>query len=277
MIERLSHSIVDSLLTCGEKLRLTKIQNVPEIPNWSRVAGNAVHDCTATWDLLDLGIDTGGPRTFEEALTAAVQREEERSGVPSREWDTAGRPSKVWPRGQDGEWWLSGEGQVLVANWSNWLKASPWCIAVVGGTPAVELEISTTVGGHPFVGYIDRVLQSVVNPNHYLVLDIKTGTRTPSGQRQLGAYAVGLHRALGFAVNRGAYFMARKSELAGPFALEGYFDGSLDADYGRAMTIIENQLFIPQPSALCRVCSVRSHCRSYGGHLADTVVNYPKI
>lgn len=48
---RLSYSQMETLLSCGEKYRLTKIVQVPEQPAWYLIGGSAVHTATETYDL----------------------------------------------------------------------------------------------------------------------------------------------------------------------------------------------------------------------------------
>lgn len=46
----LSYSQFDTFLTCGEKYRLTKIEQVPEKPAWFLIGGSAVHAATEAYD-----------------------------------------------------------------------------------------------------------------------------------------------------------------------------------------------------------------------------------
>lgn len=48
---RLSYSQMETLLSCGEKYRLTKIVQVPEQPAWYLIGGSAVHTATEVYDL----------------------------------------------------------------------------------------------------------------------------------------------------------------------------------------------------------------------------------
>lgn len=48
---RLSYSQMETLLSCGEKYRLTKIVQVPEQPAWYLIGGSAVHQATEAYDL----------------------------------------------------------------------------------------------------------------------------------------------------------------------------------------------------------------------------------
>lgn len=50
-MSHLSYSQVETLLSCGEKYRLTKIVQVPEQPAWYLIGGSAVHTATEAYDL----------------------------------------------------------------------------------------------------------------------------------------------------------------------------------------------------------------------------------
>lgn len=51
MARPLSYSQMETLLSCGEKYRLTKIVGVPEKPAWYLIGGSAVHTATEAYDL----------------------------------------------------------------------------------------------------------------------------------------------------------------------------------------------------------------------------------
>lgn len=57
----LSPSQITSLLTCGEKFRLTRKLGVPERPMWASIGGNAVHKLTELRDLAKYEADHGTP------------------------------------------------------------------------------------------------------------------------------------------------------------------------------------------------------------------------
>lgn len=47
----LSPSQVNSLLTCGEQFRLTRMLKAPERPMWASIGGSTVHKITEILDL----------------------------------------------------------------------------------------------------------------------------------------------------------------------------------------------------------------------------------
>lgn len=46
----ISYSQYETYLACGEKYRLTRIEQVPEQPAWYLVGGSAVHEATEAYD-----------------------------------------------------------------------------------------------------------------------------------------------------------------------------------------------------------------------------------
>lgn len=48
----LSYSQVDTLLACGEKYRLTRIEGIEEQPAWFFIGGSGVHAATEAIDLI---------------------------------------------------------------------------------------------------------------------------------------------------------------------------------------------------------------------------------
>lgn len=47
---RLSYSGYSTLLECGEKFRLTRVEQIEEAPAWYLIGGSAVHSATEVYD-----------------------------------------------------------------------------------------------------------------------------------------------------------------------------------------------------------------------------------
>jgi RecB family exonuclease len=105
--------------------------------------------------------------------------------------------------------------------------------------------------------FIDRVM--VTPDGELVVLDLKTGARTPSSDLQLAVYAAGIERKYGVRPTYGAYWMAREgitSQLS-PLAY-------LPAD--RIEALVENfdkarkaGIFLPNTTN-CFYCGVAQYC-----------------
>jgi hypothetical protein len=48
--EYISYSQYETYLSCGEKYRLSRIEQVPEQPAWYLIGGSAVHEATEAYD-----------------------------------------------------------------------------------------------------------------------------------------------------------------------------------------------------------------------------------
>lgn len=272
MIDRLSHSTVDTYLTCSWKLMLEKVERVPRIPSWSAVGGSAVHRLAEVLDLADFGIESDSdPTNFAEALELEVAETEERSGLPQAEWMAAGRATREWPKKQDKSWWLA-NGQQQVDSWRRLVVNGPYQVALIDGQPAVEIEVMAEIAGAPVIGYVDRILEQVNRPDELHVVDLKSGSREPKSSRQLGTYRVLIESTLKIQPRWGWYFMTRKGMGTEPVNLDVYTQGErVQKDFERVWAAIQAGVFVAHPTELCVACGVKPYCHEQHGELADTV------
>lgn len=118
-----------------------------------------------------------------------------------------GRASKEYPNKEDGTWWLK-HGPLMVDRWVDWRSNSGWEIwRTPEGEPAIELGLMVDMADVPVKMGIDRVM--VTPEGDLVVLDIKSGARTPQSDLQLAFYAAGLDLAFGIRPKFGTYWMAR--------------------------------------------------------------------
>lgn len=274
MIEHLSHSTVEDYAQCGEKVRLRKIERVPQIPGWALVGGSLVHAVTENLDLQDFGIPPEGPTSFSESFEQTVVDLEIKSGYSRDEWKASGRASKAWPDKENYDFWLE-NGDTYVNNWRRFVLNSTYQVWIMpDGVPAVELELFGLIGDVPVKGYCDRIMEDTVT-GHLVVVDLKSGSRTPKGPKQLVLYRNLLQRLFGEArLKYGAYYMVRDGILTPPVDVETLDDGRLEHQYADVWQGIKDGRFIPSLSMLCGSCSVRDFCYEYGGEQAASVLPY---
>jgi putative RecB family exonuclease len=118
-----------------------------------------------------------------------------------------GRATKEYPNKEDASWWLK-HGPAMVDRWIDWRSNSGWHIwTTPDGQPAIELSLMPEMAGVPVKMGIDRVM--VTPDGELVVLDIKSGARTPQSDLQLAFYAAGLELAYGIRPSYGTYWMAR--------------------------------------------------------------------
>lgn len=250
-----SYSQITSWLHCGEQYRLTRVAGAPEWPSWWLAGGKAVHTTTEVYDLSE----PWDQRDFDVDVEFAKAWANE----PTRH--TAGRFKDAEPRSsrnQDEAWWLD-NGPKMVHAWIEWRKTSGYQIAVINDTLAVELAVTATIAGTEVKGFIDRVM---VDPQgNLMIVDLKTGARTPDSGLQLGVYRVMLQQTLGIDVGWGGYFMNRKADLLGIQPLDKYDQKYIERFVGGFMKAKQNNIYLPSVSAMCKGCGVAYACWAVGG------------
>lgn len=257
-----SYSSIDSWMQCGEKYRLTKVVGVLEEPAWWSVGGSAVHVATEWYDL---GAHDGESATF--LFTTAFEEEVKKQAESTQTKPMTWRSS----RGQDNHWWLE-NGPLMVQRWIEWREATGWHIAeIVAGVsdtgedeviPGVEVafEVEFNEGEPPLRGYIDRVF--VTDAGERVIVDLKTGSRKPAADMQLGYYKVGLELGYDIVSTIGGYWMARKNlgdqmEVVGLERYTPEFVGRFISGFHKAR---ETGLYLPHVTSFCKTCGVASHC-----------------
>lgn len=260
-MSHLSYSQVDTLLSCGEKYRLTRVVGVSEDPAWWFMGGSAVHTAT---ERFDLGDDRPADTLFAEAMSEQLFEIPE--GAPIR---ASGRASKDWPGGEDDAWWAH-HGPKFVQNWIDWRAQNPNLILapLPAGVPAVEVQVgANTPDGVALKGFIDRVFADQ-DTGDLLIVDLKTGKNNPGSSLQMDFYRYALTSTLNITAHYGAFWMARKGTFDAVHSL-WRTDAQIEDMLHKSRIIIDNELFVPHLSFMCSSCGVKEHCSAY------TNVNQP--
>jgi len=190
---------------------------------------------------------------------AKVQREQlDKTKIHPSEWKAAGRATKANPNKEDGAWWTT-NGKEMVDSWINWRKNVAWKIwEAQPGVPAIELALTPIWNDIPVQMHIDRVM--VTPEGELVVLDIKTGSRTPSSDLQLGFYAAGLEAMLGVRPQYGAYWMAREGSIGEMIDLNKYtLDVIIDL-VTKFDTARKHEIFLPNLNH-CVMCGLTKDCK----------------
>ena len=265
-MSHLSYSQVETLLSCGEKYRLTRVEGIREEAAWWFIGGSAVHRAT---EFHDEGDDSPADQLFAKAL--AEQLSEIPDGAVIR---TAGRPSKAWPGGEDADWWQH-HGPEFVQSWMDWRAQNPNLVLVpltTADVSPVEVQVgASTPDGVALRGFIDRVF-SDQDTGDLLIVDLKTGKNSPVSSLQMDFYRYALTQTLGVNAHFGAFWMARKGTLAGVHEL-WRTDEQIEDMLRKSRVIIDNELFIPHLGFLCPSCGVKDFCTAYTNtNNSDTTV-----
>lgn len=273
-----SYSSLSSYMQCGERYYLEKIARVPEIPSWWFVGGRAVHEVTELYDRdREKFQESGLDRLWQEVFNREVEAQKERFPDVST-WRTAGK-KKTNPDGEDYLTWMD-LGPKFVQNYINWREGSPlklWTEAISGfdpdtgdieTAPAIELELDFEIGGWKAKGSIDRVFESA-DGKDLIVIDLKTGSRMPDSDLQLGLYAVGMEVQYGERPRYGMFYNPRQDRMSPLYDLSNYTVdsiGDLGVQFKRA---VQNKIFLPHKSVLCNYCPVNQGCQAFGGKDAE--------
>lgn len=259
-----SHSAINTWLNCGWQFYLSRVQRVPENPSYWLAGGKAVHECTEKYDL-------GHLKDVNEDFLEAWNRnyKESDNGLPFR---AGGRATKAYPNKEDASWWLD-KGPEMVNAWINWRHTSGFQMFVMpDGNQAVETELSQELAGVKMRGFLDRLM---VSPDgEVVVVDIKTSSKEPASDSQLGTYAILVEKTYGIKVTKGAYWMARTGELTPLIDLTHHTEARLASHINGFKRAIENQIFLPNIGFMCGTCSVNKACFAVNG--ADSHL-YPEL
>lgn len=264
-----SHSALNTWLSCGWQFYLSRIQKVPEAPSYWLAGGKAVHESTELYDRLYYGTDKiFNPTTaFNEAWERNYKESD--NGM---EWRAGGRATKAYPNKEDAAWWLDA-GPKMVDFWTQFRQDSGYTMWLTPeGEQAIETELNQEVGGVPIKAFLDRLM--VAPTGELVIVDIKTSSKEPASLTQLGIYAILVEKTFGVRPTLGSYFMARTGELTQPQNLDRYTEARLGSWAKGFELAMENKIFIPSVGFMCGTCSVNSACYAVGGKDSHL---YPEI
>lgn len=269
---RRSNSQLNDMTHCGWQFRLKRVLKIKEAPSVWLPGGIAFHEATEefdreTWQLSGDALAEIAEAVWEDKFSEIFQRELDdlRAQEPDQtKWRTAGRPTQAKPNGEDVEWWATA-GREMVRKYIDWRleNSETFRIAAVNGGPGIELEIKYTFGGVPTISYIDRVM--VDRSGRYFILDLKTGSRTPTSPLQLAKYSVEFEALHGVQCVYGAFFDARKGVLGDMIPLAHWNENKLGIIYDTLDRQVEQGLFLPVIDSHCKGCGHRQHCIFWGG------------
>lgn len=206
-------------------------------------------------------------RLFSEAFSAEVADLLDKE-PDTKKWSTAAKGKlKSNPAGEDAKWWKA-NGPPMVENWISWRRKTAWKVwTTPDGQPAIELPLEfTTPKGRDIKGFLDRVF---ITPTKDLVIvDLKSGARSPESDLQLGFYNYELYNMYGIDIRFGAYWMARTGQLSEIHNISRLSPALFALWMDRFDKAIDNEIFIPNITFRCRSCSHRDYCLAYGGSKA---------
>lgn len=196
-----------------------------------------------------------------EVFNDSVRETEEKSGIPSSEWKTAGRKTALRPDGEDLSFWQE-DGLKQVESYLKWYESSGWQIATMpDGRPGIEWAADVTFGGTPVRFIVDSIYKV---GEDLVIVDYKTGSRTPFGAIQAGLYASGIERIFGIRPKWGAFFMTRQGKLDDLLDLSHLTMEYFDYVFGAMNDSMRRGWFPPAVGDSCKVCSFVDKCPAMG-------------
>ena len=170
----------------------------------------------------------------------------------------AGRATKANPNKEDATWWNE-QGPVWVDQYIQWRKANTnWKIwKTPQGAKAIELELNPMIADVPVKMVIDRVFEV---DGELVIVDLKTSTRRPTSDLQLGFYKIGLQLMLGVEVNLGNYWKSREAGTGEMIDLSRYTIDSLEYLVSGFDKARQAGIFLPNLSS-CSFCGLTEHCQ----------------
>lgn len=191
---------------------------------------------------------------FDELLAEQVTK----SGKLLTEFRAGGRATKAYPNKEDYSWWVD-NGQDMVQRWVEWRDGSGWeFFEPQPGVPAIELGMNVNLEGVNIKMFLDRVM--INGDGELVILDLKTGSRTPSSDLQLGFYAMGLEKTFGIRPKWGTYWMARTGTTTELVDLDHYSTEMITEIVGKFKIAQTNGVFLPNFNH-CQMCNVVEYCR----------------
>jgi len=169
----------------------------------------------------------------------------------------AGRETKANPNKEDSVWWTQ-QGSIWVDQYIQWRKSNTnWKIwKTPQGVKAIELELNPIIAGVPVKMVIDRVFEV---DGKLVIVDLKTSSRKPASDLQLGFYKIGLEIMLGIEVNQGNYWMSRNSGTGEMIDLSKYTLDMFEYLVSGFDKARKAGIFIPNLSS-CNYCGFTEHC-----------------
>lgn len=194
---------------------------------------------------------------WENAWKIEVAEATKNGEIKLEDLRQSSRTTKANPDGENAAWWYE-NGKKFLANWIAWRNNSDWKLwTTPDHQPAVEVAFNVIIGGISFKGAIDRIF--VTPDGELVILDLKTGLRTPQTDLQLQVYACLLEKVYGVRPTWGCYWMARTGSTSTPVSLDGFTLKKLDEMVALFQKARENNLYLPNFDG-CKMCSLTEYC-----------------
>lgn len=203
---------------------------------------------------------------WTKTFTALLVETVEKTGVKAPDFKVGGRASKAWPNRETGDWWMV-NGFEQAERYIDWLQETGWKIATLpDGRPGIEWDGEVVLAGNIVRFVIDAVYET--DAGELVVVDYKSGSHTPSGLEQLALYATALEIKFGVRPKWGAFYMTRKSDLAGLHNLDPWGIDHFNYQFTAMQRQMELGMWPMTVADHCGFCGYREYCPGANGSKA---------
>ena len=134
------------------------------------------------------------------------------------------------------------------------------------GLPGIELGFNQYFGNVLIKGFADLV--GVLPSGELIVVDFKTGSRTPDSAMQLGLYACLMELQFGVRPTRGYFYSARSAKFEEVEGLHRWTVPVFTELFAQFARGLEAEIFLPNVGMSCGTCGVKDYCYAVGGELS---------
>ncbi len=137
--------------------------------------------------------------------------------------------------------------------------SEPWVIWETPDLePAIELFFRLDLNGIEVIGYIDQVREW---PSGLLeIVDLKSGTKVPAWDFQLGIYSLAMQETYGVEIGTGRFYMLKNDDYTNPTDLSFFTMERVTKWFDGLNRGIEAKSFLPNVGDHCRICPVWKYC-----------------
>jgi hypothetical protein len=194
---------------------------------------------------------------WEDAWKIELDEATKNGEIKLEDLRQSSRTTKANPDGENATWWYA-NGKKFLDNWITWRDNSNWKIwTTPDGKPGIEITMEVEIGGISFKGAVDRIF--VTPDGELVILDLKTGQRTPQTDLQLQVYACLLERVYNVRPSWGCYWMARTGTTSNPVNLDKFTLKKLDEMVALFQKAREHDIYLPNFDG-CKMCSLTDYC-----------------
>lgn len=251
---------------CGEAYRLEKVAQAPRYPAAWFHQGTAFHHAIELWELSGREMDPG-----DVVMEYFLKYDEEHAASLASEpnidvWLTGGR---VKPADDIERRRIRGSEQVTA--YIAWALTSEWePVVLPDGSRACEVEFELDLDGVRVIGSIDQVVTHKPS-GRWVVRDLKTGSKLPSGVMQLVVYDLGIEELFGFRPSWGDYYMAKDGKPTAPYQLDVFTREYVTNAFHVLDRGVREGIFLPNPGDACRTCGVSRFCSEVGSDMTYSI------